>query len=325
MEAVLTAQGWAHNEVIYVGNTDIDMKTARNGRLSFLNAVWHGEASPYGYQFDSPKDVARFIDCFCLGSTDWFWALEHDRLRVYCLGPFSTLSNRYLEAQIYSSHARDTSKHLGGDATFWGRLLASKVYFSGLVDEMNYIAPYPGHSPASKQPVVSDALTILADSLQRRFLPDLIIRHTAAMKSQSARVAGKSVDHLNQLNTIHLNKYPLKDKRGGRYVQSPLRPGRSVRVVDDFCTQGNSFEAARAYVERTGARAICLGWLKTINTDYLKIADPPGIVDPYAPNHFAKSPKQVAQSYHSAIRNSSAMSNLQVIFKSYYKWEWPSS
>ena len=77
------------------------------------------------------------------------------------------------------------------------------------------------------------------------------------------------------------------------YVQSPLRPGRFVLVVDDFCTQGNSFEAARAYVERTGARAICLGWLKTINTDYLKIADPPGIVDPYAANHFAKSPKQV--------------------------------
>ena len=35
-----------------------------------------GEANPYGYQFQSPKDVARFVDCICLGLDDWFLGAE---------------------------------------------------------------------------------------------------------------------------------------------------------------------------------------------------------------------------------------------------------
>jgi hypothetical protein len=325
MEYVLQAQGWEHNEAIYIGNTDDDMRTARNGRLLFLNAVWHGEASPYGYRFNSPLDVARFIDCFCLGATEWFWAIERGQVRVYAVAPFSTLSARYSDAQVYSAHARNTAKHFGGDATFWGRLLASRVYFSGLVDELDYITPYPGHSPSSQQPVVGDALTILADSLQKRYLPNLILRHAMAIKSQTARTSGGSVDHVNQLNTIHLNSHPDKDKQGGKYVSSPSKGGKMVLVVDDFCTQGNSFEAARSYIERTGARAICMSWLKTINTDYQMIIKPPAIVDPYMPNRIAVSPPQASIPYSSAIRNSSAMSNLQEVFRSYYDWQWPPS
>jgi hypothetical protein len=120
------------------------------------------------------------------------------------------------------------------------------------------------------------------NSLQRRHLPNLILRHTAARKSQTARTSGLVVDHLNQLNMIHLNKHPVKDKQGRTYVSSPLKAGKTVLVVDDFCTEGNSFEAARAYIERTGARTICLCWLKTINSDYRVITKAPSIVDPYA-------------------------------------------
>jgi hypothetical protein len=101
MKHVLTVQGWKPHEAIYIGNTKDDMKTAVNGNLLFLNAVWHGEASPYGYQFDSPLDVGRFIDCFCLGIDDWFWELEHGDVRVYALGPYSTKSPRYAEAQQF--------------------------------------------------------------------------------------------------------------------------------------------------------------------------------------------------------------------------------
>jgi hypothetical protein len=99
MEHVLGQQGWKPHEAIYVDNTEDDMKTARNGKLLFLNALWHGEANPYGYQFDSPRDIARFVDCFCLGIDDWFWALEVGDLRVYSLAPFSTLSSKYADAQ----------------------------------------------------------------------------------------------------------------------------------------------------------------------------------------------------------------------------------
>jgi hypothetical protein len=268
MKYVLQRQGWKPHEAIYVGNTEDDMRTAVNGNLLFLNAVWHGESSPYGYHFDSPLDVARFVGCFCLGVGDWYWALEQNQIKVYALGPYSTISPQYAEAQKYSTHARDTAKHLGGDATFWGRLLAASVYLSGLGNEFDYIAPYPGHSPTSKQLVIGEALSILAGSLRKKYLPDLIIRHTLAPKSQTVRMQGSAVDPLDQLNTIHLNRNPTKNTKGDRYVSSPLGPGKTILVVDDICTEGNAFEAARAYIESTGAKVICLAWLKTIKRDY---------------------------------------------------------
>ena len=323
IQTVLQKQGWQHNEVIYVGNTDDDMKTARNGKVLFLNAQWHGQANPYGYLFNSPLDVARFIDCFCLNTSDWFWAIEKPPLHAYAVAPFSTLSRNYLHAQQYSAHARNTAKHLGGDATFWGRLLASRVYFSGLVDQINYITHYPGHSPQSKQPVVSDALTILADSLQRRYIPDLLCRHAAAKKSQTARTTGQSVDHLHQLNTIYVEQHPIKDKKGGRYKTSPLRAGKSVLVVDDICTQGNSFEAARAFIRGTGAETICLSWLKTINTDYRALGANPTVQDPYKSYAFQALPAVVDYPFSTSIRNNAATVNLDEIFQSYYQWDWP--
>jgi orotate phosphoribosyltransferase len=38
-----------------------------------------------------------------------------------------------------------------------------------------------------------------------------------------------------------------------------MKHGKTVLVVDDFCTQGNSFEAARAFIRATGAQVVCAG------------------------------------------------------------------
>jgi hypothetical protein len=323
MEHVLAQHGWKAHEAIYVGNTQDDMKTAVNGKLLFLNALWHGKVSPYGYQFNSPLDVARFVDCFCLGFDDWFWQIVDGDVRVYALGPFTTMSPQYTKAQRYSVHARDTAKHLGGDATFWGRLLAASVYLSGLGDEIDYIAPYPGHATNSAQPVISEALTILAKSLRRKYLADLIVRHTTAPKSQTLRMQGKVVDPLDQLNTIRLNPSPLKNEKGDVYVSPPLRQGKSILIVDDICTEGNAFEAARAYIENTGAKAICLAWLKTIKRDYHALAQRPQLT-PYQANKITSAPARNTYWFSQHIRNLGATANLDQVFDRYYSWQWPS-
>jgi hypothetical protein len=322
MEHVLARHGWKAHQAIYVGNTPDDMKTAVNGKLLFLNALWHGEASPYGYQFDSPLDVARFIDCFCLGIDNWFWELNHGNVIVYALGPYSTKSPQYAQAQQYSTHAHDTAKHLGGDATFWGRLLAASVYLSGLGDEIDYIAPYPGHSTKSAQPVVSEALTILAKSLRKKYLHDLIVRHTTTPKSQAVRMQGKAVDPLDQLNTIRLNLKPTKNQKGEVYSSPPLKRGKVILVVDDICTEGNAFEAARAYIENTGAKAICLAWLKTINRDYHAFLKCPKL-KPYEVNNLAATPQRTRLLFSQCIRNKQAMVDLERVLIRYQSWTWP--
>jgi Phosphoribosyl transferase domain len=325
VRTILTAQCWSNREAMYVGNTEDDMKTAVNGDVLFLNALWHGEANPYGYRFQSPKDVARFVDCICLGLDDWFWALKKGDLRVYALAPFTTLSPQYVKAHDYSASARETAKHGPGDATFWGRLLAARVYFSGLVDEIDYITAYPGHSPSSKQTVVAEALSILAESLRKRYLPDLIIRHTKAQKSQTARSSGGSVGVENQLRTICINRGPRKGLKGSPYKANPMKHGKTVLVVDDFCTQGNSFEAARAFIRATGAQVVCLSWLKTINTNYNAISGEVSALvrNPYAPLTISKQVSVTPHSYGGAVVNPSAPSDLAQVYEHYFAWDWP--
>jgi hypoxanthine phosphoribosyltransferase len=143
---------------------------------------------------------------------------------------------------------------------------------------------------------------------------------------ESARIAGKTIGHANQIDTIRLERFPIKTKQGERYKSPPIRTGKTVLVIDDICTQGNSFEAARAYIEKTGARCISLAWLKTINTDYEAISGALPIVDPYAkmgPDVGAIPTK----TYHfsSAIKNGAATADLSEIFKRYYGWQWPSA
>ncbi len=176
-----------------------------------------------GFQFASPLDIARFIDCMCLGLNDWFWAINDGQLHVYAMAPFSTLSSQYLQARSYSANARATSKYGAGDSTFWGRLLAARVYFSGLVDEIAYITAYPGHAPNSAPTVIADALNILGGSLRKSYIPDLLIRHSKAQKSQTARIAGKNVDVGN------LVRYGSTPHPGGGSPARPIRRCRSDR------------------------------------------------------------------------------------------------
>jgi hypothetical protein len=320
---ILVEKGWTKREVLYVGNTQDDMKTAANGGLLFVNAMWHGVASPYGFQFESPLDVARFIDCLCLGLDGWFWELEQGPLRVYAMAPFTTMSARYAQAHAYSANAKATSKDGTGDANFWGRLLAARVYFSGLVDEINYIAAYPGHAPTSKPTVIADALNILGQSLRKSYLPDLLIRHTKAVKSQTARASGGSVGIDNQLTTIKLNPAPSRGVGGAPYQAMPVKTGKTVMLVDDICTEGNSFEAGRAFIGATGASTICLSWLKTINSDYRTVASPLKILNPYAPQVVKRPITTTMHWYSSAISSHAAPTDLADVYHRYFKWTWP--
>src|SRR3546814_9839346 len=74
------------------------------------------------------------------------------------------------------------------------------------------------------------------------------------------------------LNTIRLNPAPVRGVGGKPYKSPPARGGKRILVVDDICTEGNSFEAARAYLRAAGAQAVCVSWLKTINTDYRAVS-----------------------------------------------------
>jgi hypothetical protein len=59
--------------------------------------------------------------------------------------------------------------------------------------------------------VVADALNILGKSLRKSYLPDLLIRHAKAVKSQTERASGHSVG-------------PMRGVAGAPYKSMPVKP-----------------------------------------------------------------------------------------------------
>jgi hypothetical protein len=315
----LNLMNWQRNEVLYIGASESDMQTAVNGGLLFLRATWYANRTEYGFEFDSPKDIARFIDTFCFRDHLWCHEIQDGNFEYYALAPFSTMKPEYT---LYSEDARDAAKHGLGHPEFWVGALVSSLYFSGIYKRVNYIAVYPGHKAGSGNAVMNDAMTIFGKCFRKNYLPDLIVRHTTAQKSQTARNRGLELDHLNQLNTIHIKRAPLRTPIS-RYKNPPLGNGKTVLVIDDICTKGYSLEAARTFIEQTGSKAILVSWLKTINTDIVQLAHFPKF-DPYKPKTFENYRLAKTHSYRGNLVDHMAPGELTEIFKSYQNWEWPS-
>jgi hypothetical protein len=326
IDHVLSKMGWDVNEAAYVGSTEDDMKTATNGEILFLNAQWFGQGTDYGIKFDAPRDIARFVDIFCLNNLSWGFVINQDGIEFYSLSVFSTFKPIYA---LQSEDARAVAKLGVGNLDFWTKFIWTKIYFSELYKKIDFIIPFPGHNAAK----ISIAATEIQEPIQAfgkcfkiEFLSDLIIRHTTSVKSQTARNAGdrNAVNHKNQLNTIHLNKFPLKtlgQGKGKPYKKAIELEGKTVLVVDDICTAGYSLDAARIFLEMAGARVILLSWLKTINTDYKQVYDLPPF-DPFKPATFTGDYKEREHSYRSHLKENSA-NEVTRKFNMYKEWDWP--
>lgn len=325
MEHVLNHFGWASSEVMYVGNTLDDVKAASNGGFPLLNAKWHGDNSPYGFEFASPKDVASFVDCCCLSLGEWFWGYSSGGLRVYSIAPLAEVSRKYPQGAIYSTDAKNAAKLDVGNIRFWGLLMAARIHLSGIGSEIDYVAPYPGHKVNSTKRELMNAVSVVSGSLRARYLVDLIVRHTDAQKSQTLRTSGGTPTAANQLGTIHLNQAPIKPgPKQQRYKSRPNFKGKTVLVVDDICTQGFSLEAARALLEAAGARVILLSWLKTPGpNDYHRIASiAPAIKKPFQPVPLPKI-KHALLSNSGNVLNEKAPDELAAAYSRYSSWDWP--
>ncbi len=325
MQHVLDVQGWKPQEVVYIGNTQEDIQAASNGGLLFLNAKWHEENSPFGFEFKSPKDIAKFVDCCCLTPGDWFWGVEQGNLRVYTIAPLGEYSKVYPDAKTYSFDAKNAVKFGVGDLRFWGLLMAARMHLSGIGAEASYVAPYPGHKTTSEKAELLQAVRIASGSLRARYLQDYLLRHTDAPKSQTLRNSGHQPSSINQLDTIHLRADPLKTGEvGGRYKTRPNVRGKTVLIVDDICTQGYSLEAARAFAEAAGANVICLCWLKTPGAnDYHEITKlTPRIKRPYS-KYTSETYDYSIHSNSGNVINGNAATEIADAFTRFDGWNWP--
>lgn len=315
-EYILKRMGWTDTETVYIGSTETDMQTAVNGGLLFLRATWYADHVDYGFEFPTPKEIARFIDVFCRRDHLWGYEIVDGDFEYYAVAPFSTMKEAFA---AYSADARSAAKHGLGHFDFWVGTLVSSLYFSGIHKRVDYIAGYPGHQKGSGN-AMDSALAIFGKCFRSRFLPDLIERHTTATKMQHARIAGVTVGHNIQLDTIKLNPTPHKSATS-LYKTSPLGKKKTVLLIDDICTRGYSMEAARAYLQQTGSKVIMASWLKTINTDIERLGDYK--FDPYIVNKFPAANVVRQYTYKNYLTSPQAPTELDRMLKAYVQWDWP--
>lgn len=312
---VLSAMGWKPREVLYLGNNDADMKTAHNASLLFLSAQWYANQQ-YGIKCDTPRDVGRFIDLFCIRRSSWHFEVHGDEAEFYSLGTYAFLEAQY---QRISQDAKEAAKFGRGHPEFWMKYLLSTIYFSGI--EFDYIATFPSSRKGIVSSIHPDTVIAFAKCFHKKYLPDLIQRHTDSINSAGSRRPGQvEVDHANQLNTIHLKELPLKN--GESYKSSPLKKGKTVLVIDDFCTRGFAQEAARIFINQTGAKAIGLSLLKTINRGYRELVYfEPNNFDPYMPQRF-ENVVFSEHSYNSCVKDTTH-SEIEDKLQAFDYWSWP--
>lgn len=316
-EYILQKMGWTDTETVYIGSTENDMRTAVNGGLLFLRATWYADHLDYGFDFATPKDIARFLAVFCRREHLWGYQIVDGDFEYYAIAPFSTMKEAFA---AYSADARSAAKHGLGHFDFWVGALVSSLYFSGIHKRVDYIAGYPGHQQASGN-AMDSALAIFGKCFRSRFLPDLVQRHTTATKMQTARNSGVTVGHNIQLDTIKLNRTPHKSATDV-YKTSPLdKKRKTVLLIDDICTRGYSMEAARAYLQQTGTKVIMASWLKTINTDIERLG--PYKFDPYVINNFPAANVAKVYPYKNYLTSLHAPTELNRMLESYVTWDWP--
>lgn len=304
------------NEVLYIGNTINDMRTAVNSQVLFLNGTWICDNIDYGFKFESPREIAKFIDVFCIRDHDWEFNINVDNLEYYALAPFSTLKQ---EHEKYSSDAIQTAKTNMGHPEFWGKYICATLYLSGKYKDIDYVAPFPSHKKNVYREPIKKSIDVFAKCFRAKYLPDLIIRHETALESKKNR---DSMNHKIHLDTLYINSKPIKNDKRERFVGNPLKEGKKVLVIDDICTNGRSLEAARILIQSTGAGVMLLSWLKTINSDYLQIDDSSlEVTYPHKPGTY-QNPTTIRHWYSKSRIDRQASVELSQQLELFNQWDW---
>jgi hypothetical protein len=255
--------GLMPHEILVVGDDKQGVVEALNGRAFGFHASWGDGVSEYGIHVDTPEELLDYLDVFFLKKHYWYAAYSgcDSRGRVVELRSLidgnGAHSENVKKAIIETLKERKDARFAGASFSkfLMAHMLAS-AYLDGLFSaERTQLLwqVYPGHDKGSKPPPVIQA-TIESFKLFRSKASEKdyygIRRWKTASRSSTARVGGDPKDRAkitfgNQLSTICLAK--------GTKVS-----GKRVYVIDDFCTEGYSLEAARNLYSAAGAKIVYL-------------------------------------------------------------------
>jgi len=260
-------------ELLYVGCTTLDWRTAINSGVLYLHANW-AAAQPAGttsLAVNSPTDVLHFVHTFLTSPPSWSHSWDDDRWRLRSLLPAraslpsTSPSERFTLQDVFTYDK--AIKISNSDARDMLMLFVlTNAYAEGLIPAHPLICVYP----SSKKGKVSSQLETYLDKAAKLFhgyyRDDLLVRAADAPGTSLERWRAKQgnraadVSIATQAQTVHL----------GPTYRGKLT-GKTVVVFDDFTTNGMSLEWARLLLAAAGAEWIVmltLGKYGTGHTHY---------------------------------------------------------
>ncbi|OJG83688.1 hypothetical protein RV14_GL000922 [Enterococcus ratti] len=234
---------------IIVGSSDTDLYLAANNKLLLINPSWsyiqEEKAKKYGFSLDTPSTLIKMLKII-ENQNSWYYELDlDDKSTVYAL----TAANNK-DAQENESVMINRFRNLlkSGDRTYFEALFFHLI--SGIMksDELRQISIW-GIMPSSGLALNEDMLEIKE---RCRYLTNvknknpLLTRHTAVEKSRTTEHGRRlEIGAKKHLDSIKLNP-----------VYKGKLEGKTVCILDDYLTNGSSFEAVRNLLMKAGAEKV---------------------------------------------------------------------
>lgn len=239
------------SNVILVGSSNDDLYLASNKRILIINPGWSviQEEKParYGITLQKPEqlfEAIRIID----NQNRWYFKLEVDpKTTVLALTSANTYNRDTTEREVLEGFEKLLKS---GDRSYFNTLyfhLISGVMKSAELRNVDRWGTFPTSSGETNQEV--EELKERCRYLTGKKMNDpIFIRHTRVDKSRhtpyETRISEGCVKHFD---SIVLNPYYAKRIKG-----------KTVCVIDDYMTNGISFETARNLLIKAGASRIIL-------------------------------------------------------------------
>jgi hypothetical protein len=285
IEYVQNALGVARNELLYVGDSKLDMITASHGQVIFFHAAWGKDAGGYGFPISSITALVDMVEHIFLKSHNWWWKLDETDKAGRPLRQFSLMDAGYngpVKSQLMRAFKDDSpdavvNSNLSVKDFTLLHILAG-LYAEGITfDKDTWWTIYPSSTPGEISPI-SEFWDKTAKEFRAKYIPDLFVRAQQATHSRNARgynnQTGKYNSDLegikrafnNQLTTVHLNSNYRTDVQGRRII-----------LFDDFVTKGPSSHTARSLALAAGASEVIITSVGKYGTDiYVSTCEPSG-------------------------------------------------
>ncbi|MFC0273557.1 phosphoribosyltransferase [Metabacillus herbersteinensis] len=241
-------------DYILIGSSDDDLILAANKRILIINPGWSikqdEKPARYGITLERPNQLFEAIRLIA-NQNRWYFKLDVGKnATVLALTSANTMNRdvRYSEREILDGFENLLKS---GDRKYINTLyfhLISGVMKSSELRNVELWGTFPSSSSS-----INEELEELKERCRyltgRRMTQPLFIRHTPAEKSHyTVHATRLSQGCTKHFDSIILNPY---------YNSSRIR-GKVVCVIDDYLTNGISFETARNLLLQAGASKVIL-------------------------------------------------------------------